>query len=486
MQSSPNGIAILDFNLLFHRMLRLKKYIKTTIQPKYRKLLFAFGLYMYFYLEAEILFTDRIGELFGKSIGTTFYGIFCLAAAVGFFSFAFLRHLFSKTGRLLLIILSSAGVICTVATVYTGTVITAAFTLFVMLIAGITGASLLYAMAVNIKEKSVLGLFIALPYAAAFLVQYIVGYISPLFSKIEPLFLHFSIASAFFAAVILSPKAAITAPMRKKDIKPDTCAETKRYLIGAMAAGLIIFCLYGMMDGIIMTLHNGQKLNVYGWVRLLCIPGLFFTGWLADLRGGRYFPFASAAGMVAAVAAVFLFNTAETYNAALGSVYFFYSFMTMYSLFIFVHMADSTSAPAFWAGAGRGLKYMAGGVFALAGSLIFAHVSLLMLALIYTALLIVLFIILFFQGKLTPVDITVQVSGRQFKVPLDDMIKEHGITNREQEVLRALLSGKSTSAIAEEMVISTKTVQKYISSMISKTNAKSRAELLSIFTGQKS
>ena len=108
-----------------------------------------------------------------------------------------------------------------------------------------------------------MGLFIALPYAAAFLIQYILGYISPLFSGNEPLFWHITIA------------------------------------------------------------------------------------------------------------AVFLFNTAETFNAALGSVCFFCSFMTMYSLVVFIRVADSTSLPAFWAAAGRGLKYLAGGIFALAGSHMF-------------------------------------------------------------------------------------------------------------------
>ena len=462
----------------------MKNYLQNVLQPKYRRLLFAFGLYMYFYLEAEILFTNRIGERFGESNGTMFYGLFCLAAAVGFFSFAFLRRLTPRAEKFFLLILSGAGIIFTTATVYTGAMATAALTLLTMLIAGIAGASLLYAMAINVKEKSVLGLFIALPYAAAFLVQYMIGYISPLFGGNEVLFLHGSIAAALCAATVFSSKA-VTIPMQKHEITIDKSTETRRYLIGVMIAGLIIFSLYGMMDGIIMTLHVGQELNVYVWVRLLCIPGLLFTGWIFDLRGGRYFPFASAIGMAAAVAAVFLFNTADTFNAALGSIYFFCSFMTMYSLAVFVHVADKTNAPAFWAGAGRGLKYLAGGIFALAGSLIFSHISLLLLALIYIALLIALFIILFFQGKLTPVEAKDKTTESPSDIPLEESMKSYGFTGREIDVLRLLLAGKSTFEIAEAMFITEKTVQKYISSMMSKTDSKSRSSLITIFTGNK-
>jgi DNA-binding CsgD family transcriptional regulator len=213
----------------------------------------------------------------------------------------------------------------------------------------------------------------------------------------------------------------------------------------------------------------------------MCVPGILFTGVIADLKDGRYFPFASAVGMIAAVTAVLLFNTPENFNAAMGCVYFFCSFMTMYSLAVFVRLADATQTPAFWAVAGRGIKYLAGGIFTLVGSAIFKYMDLLSHALIYVALLVALFIVFFSQGKLSP--------NEPLPIPaipmLEDLIARYGLTNREKEVLRALIAGKSTSAIAEELFITSKTVQKYISSMISKANAESRAELLSIFTGQK-
>ena len=452
------------------------QYIKTTIQSQHRRLLFAFGLYIYFYLEAEILFTIRIGEKLSESIGTVFYGLFCLAAAIGFFSFAFIRRLVPGADKPVLLSLVGGGVVSTLLAAYTGARLTAVFTLLSMLLAGIVGASLLYTMAITIKEKSVLGLFIALPYAAAFLLQYILGYIAPLFGGNELLFWHITIAASLCAVPFLVPKI-IETPVQKQKAQHSAVPENKRYLVGVLIAGFIIFCLYGMMDGIIMTLHAGQELNVYGWSRLLAIPGIIFTGWVADFRGGKYFPFASAVGMTAAIAAVFLFNTAETFNAALASVYFFCSFMTMYSLVVFIRAAENTGLPAFWAAAGRGLKYLAGGIFALVGSLIFSNVSLLLLALLYLGLMISLYIILYFQGKLTPIE----NAPPQPSISFEQLIDEYGFTPRETEVLELLLAGQDTSEIAKTMVVTEKTVQNYVHSLLSKTHTNSRLKMIAMF-----
>ena len=441
----------------------------------------AFGLYTYFFLEAELLFTARIGERFSENAATVFYGLFCFAVAAGFFVFPLLCRVCRDKRPL---VISASGSACAVCALAAGVVQggpLAALTLLAMLSAGIVGASLLSAMASDIKDKSALGLVLAVPYAAAFVLQFILKPVTPLLGRHGMLFLHAAIAAAVGLSVILSSKTA-GRKAREPEWAPEKTAETKRYLIGAVAAGLIIFCLYGMMDGIVMTLHSGQMLNPYGWVRLLCVPGILFAGWVFDLRGGRYFPFACVVAMVAAVIAVFLFDTAETYIAALGSIYFFCSFMTMYSLAVFVCVPDSLRAPAFWAAAGRGLKYLAGGMFALAGSLIFTNISILFLALIYLALLIALFVVFFFQGKLTPAEIA--DAGPPPDASFEEMTQGYGFTRREAEVLKLLLAGQDTSDIAQTMVVTEKTVQNYVSALLSKTGAKSRLKLIAIFNRQ--
>ena len=459
----------------------MKNYLKTALQPKYRRLLFVFGLFIYFYLEAELLFTNRIAQSMGESVGTIFYGIFCLAAAVGFFSFAFLHRLTpAKSMHRIILALGVVGAASTIAANFAVNFLLAAFTLLAMLTAGVVGAYLLYNMAVSVKEKSMTGLVVALPYVCAFVVQYILGFVTPLFGGNEPLFKHIILAAALCAAFVLAPKHT-KVPTQKQESDAKTETEAKRYLLGALAACFIISCLYGLVDGLIMTLHAGQELNVYGWVRLLCVPGLLFAGWTMDFKKGRYFPFCSLAAFLALVIALFLFNTAETFSAALGSVYFLASYMTMYSLGIFIHAAGKVDNPSFWASAGRGVKYLTGGIFALLGRFVFSYFSLFVFALLYLIMLIALFVVFFFQGKLYPQDTSVTAS----ELPLEKLAAGYGFTEREIEVLKLLLDGQTTATIAEKMSIAAHSVQNHISSMMSKSYSDSRAVLITKFTGCK-
>ncbi len=67
---------------------------------------------------------------------------------------------------------------------------------------------------------------------------------------------------------------------------------------------------------------------------------------------------------------------------------------------------------------------------------------------------------------------------------LEERIERYGLTNREEEVLRYLLEGKSTSEIAEVMSITARTVQNYINTLMAKTGTNSRIKTLALFARQ--
>jgi DNA-binding NarL/FixJ family response regulator len=52
-----------------------------------------------------------------------------------------------------------------------------------------------------------------------------------------------------------------------------------------------------------------------------------------------------------------------------------------------------------------------------------------------------------------------------------------GLTHREVEVLRLVASGKSSAEIAEELVLSRRTVERHISNIYSKTDSHNRSEV---------
>jgi len=461
-------------------------YFKAATQAKYYRLLCSFCLFIYFYLEAELLFTDRISDKMDVETGTMFYGLFCLAAAAGFFSFFFLRRLSTKsTEQFVIIVLGIAGTVFTLGVHFAGHTALPVLTLLTMYIAGVIGASLLYLMAVKVREKNVIGLFIALPYVLAFILQYALGYITPFFNDVEETIQYVLLAASICGAFILSLEHSELehneTMIEKSEIAAVKKTEAKKYLHGALLACFLISCLFGLVDGIVMTLHTGQQLDVYGWVRLLCVPGLLFAGWLMDFKEGRFFPFSTLAAFVLLIIALFLFHTEETFNAALGSVYFLGSFMTMYSLGIFVRIAEQSGAATFWASAGRGMKYLMGGVFSLLGSFVFSNFSLILLTSIYLVLLVALFFVFFFQGKLSHNGEETRALNDLQDKSLEEMASGYGFTGREVEVLRHLMLGLQNSEIAEKMNIKENTVYKYVSDMIIRSETKSRSGLIAKF-----
>jgi DNA-binding CsgD family transcriptional regulator len=57
-------------------------------------------------------------------------------------------------------------------------------------------------------------------------------------------------------------------------------------------------------------------------------------------------------------------------------------------------------------------------------------------------------------------------------------VSAYRLTDREQDVIRLVLRGASTAQIADELVVSTHTVQQHLKSIFDKTGVRSRRELV--------
>ena len=67
---------------------------------------------------------------------------------------------------------------------------------------------------------------------------------------------------------------------------------------------------------------------------------------------------------------------------------------------------------------------------------------------------------------------------RRAAVPVPPNLAKHGVTAREAEVLRLIGQGLPNAEIAQRLYVSIRTVEAHTSSLLSKLNARSRAELI--------
>ncbi|MDR1236613.1 MAG: helix-turn-helix transcriptional regulator [Propionibacteriaceae bacterium] len=421
--------------------------------------LVGFGAFTYFFLTAELLFNECATAVIGSAASVTLYGIGGFATAAGYLLWPLTHHHSTAAHRRRILLAGAvAGAVCCVSLPFlTGTVPLQTGYFCGMLLAGLVGGACLNGIAEQVPLKR-MGLSTAIPYAAAFALQAIVTALATLIP--DPMAAtvtqHVVIALALATAGWLTP---VTEAARPK-LVPKVTKKATNYLFAALVACLIVCCLYSLIDGIVMGLHANQQLEVQGWVRLIAIPGAIFAGWMADISGGRLFPFATLAAMVALVVSMYLFTSAETFSAALGCVYFFASFMTMYSIVTFTAKARFTRHPALWAVAGRAVKYAVGGVFSIISSALFASLGVRWLTISYVALVIVLLVV-FFAADLLAAD-----PGENQAGPAPD-----ALSNREQEVLALLKSGLSTAEIAAQLFITKETVRVHIRNITQKTGA---------------
>lgn len=72
----------------------------------------------------------------------------------------------------------------------------------------------------------------------------------------------------------------------------------------------------------------------------------------------------------------------------------------------------------------------------------------------------------------------VYVEQFRYRDDLRKIVKKYRITRRETQILRLLIAGKTTSELSDYLAIAVSTVVQHIKTMMSKTNSRTRTELL--------
>lgn len=232
--------------------------------------------------------------------------------------------------------------------------------------------------------------------------------------------------------------------------------------------------------------------NVYTWPRLLMIPAVLLSGWLGDVKGGRYLPLGTLC-----VSALAILNTSllgrETYLLNMCLFYVSLSAVIMFYHLVFLRLSSRAAHPALWACMGRVLD-SACVLFTFLIRL--SEQSQATVLLIEIAALTAAIVLMAVGGAFnlsptgTPEETapaaTTEPAEPAFPAqdPFDALREQYGLTPGELRVFRELvLTEDKQAAIGDRLSIKVRTVQANVTSIYRKTGVSTRAGLVQLFRG---
>lgn len=436
-----------------------------------------FSLCFLAFMLAEAAVNSRAAAILGPERVTLVYAAGLVCTALGFLSFPLLRQLVrGEWGRKCVVIL--VGALCVVSAILflaarrAETFLPSAA--LCLLTCGHQGGCVYYNHAMAFQGSSCMGRATGMGMALAVLLQFLVQSAISL----DAIFLASVVVSILLVAIMVSRAPCDWVLADPLPYSAGNGEQRGAALILLVSVALMSL-VSGLIDGVITSFGSVGAFDAYQWVRLFYALGLAAAGWVADLRGRRLLPLATACFILLSSVSTALLSTPAGYFAGVALMYVYSGFYVIFLTVPFCDFAPRTSRPELWAGLGRVVRSLAVAavvppvpwLYDAWGSTVLTVTS----CLLSVAVLLVLLPWIIRGGR--------EEQTLSPEQALERYCQSCNLTPRESEVLQKLLESEdSLQAISSDLAISLRMVQRYVTSIYEKTGAKSRMGLHQRYT----
>ena len=310
------------------------------------------------------------------------------------------------------------------------------------------------------------------------------------------------IHTASFEAGILSAFILILAVTliraEKNSIVPAFSKEKTNECIGEngkssikIAVVLILFvalltCIFSTLDNAVTLYHASGAVNIGQWPRILLALSGLFAGFLFDIAGRKYMSMIMYCVMILSTTCLVVLEFSGPFTAGLIIFYLSAGFFAVFFTASFMEIARYTKMPELWAGLGRAVNNLVA-VAITGGSLALLHsgnniaittIELLLFVLASVVAFIYTNMRRSFFEKLDAKDRD-KLSDCE---KLQKLSEQFSLTPREAEVFGLLVNTEDgLQTIADNLYVSRRTLERYVSALYEKTGAKSRIGLVSLY-----
>ena len=452
------------------------------------------GLFTFLFLSAEYLYVDVLSHMASEDKTVLAQNYALGVSAAGFMLYPlFHRFCNNRLKAVCSVILSLASVSC-IALISMGTAYTATFIagLVLFLFLGLYGNAVFYVSMRMMKTHRYLARTVGISYALGILLQFANN------NLVRSEIVGAVILMAFFLLFVWmllknsriyckEDEQEADTPLDVKS-RADTGENAKGSRAGILMIMLVVLmtCIFSTLDNAVTLVHASGTADIGQWPRILLALSGLAAGFVFDIKNRKYMGLVMYCVMVLSTMCIVVLKFGGSFLVGLVVFYLSAGFFAVFFTADFMELSRYMKIPELWAGMGRVLNNITAAVIAnpvLALLSYDSSIAVIVLVLFLFVAVSTVAVVYTFQKKAFAeqliTDATNTVSEKE---KLQKFTELFSFTEREAEVFGCLVNTEdSVQAIAENLYVSRRTLERYISAIYEKTGVKSRVGLLNLY-----
>jgi len=443
----------------------------------------------FLFLGTEYLFDDIMAFFVSPSSVVNFQNIILGASVIGYLLYGLLDNKMIHIGhyrflKLMLASLLSAFII--LISLHLSELFVLATGILAFIILGLIGSEVCYRASHSISDLTILSRIVGISYAIGIAIQFLNNNLVKN-NIIQGIIL--SIFALLLSVVCLRPITSEDSIIKGK-VRSADFANKKTALLVLLV--VLMTCIFSTLDNAVTLVHTSGDFNIGQWPRLLLAVSGLGAGFLFDINGRKYINFIMYGVTLVSSICVILLTSGVSFIVGLLFFYFSAGFFVVYFMTVFMEHSFNTNMPKLWAGIGRGINNATAIVISSLSVFLIGKSGIVILIIdliLFATISLIMFLLYdisrkkqidrFLEEYTGTVDVLHDVGAKGDEERFAEFSVKYGLTEREEEVLRELLSSEdNVQEIASALYISRAVLYRHISSINEKTNTKSRIGII--------
>lgn len=455
--------------------------MKAEEKINYIKVIMLMAIFTFIFLGIEYLFVDMISLLVSENTVVLSQNYVLGTSCLGFVLYPVYNRYFKGLSRRVCIGISAIIIVALITIIYLHPtyLITLITGLILFLFLGGLGGVTSYKAICILPDQKYLARCVGISYMIGIILQFINN-------NFVSLPLLESIVLDIFMGILMF--ILTTIPNTLNHHLDVSKVKKERQICGGLLILLVFMmsCVFSTLDNAVTFLHATGEVNIEEFPRVLLALSGLLGGIIFDFKDRRFMSMIMYCVMLLSTICIVVLKYSESLLIGLLIFYMISGFFVVFFTASFMEIASYMKFPDLWAGLGRAVNNLAAVILSRSSLVLINSQGNLMVVVLVICLFVIVTIIASTYSLQRKVLIEKLGESKIVLLSKEEKLlkikEQYTFTPREIEVFEYLTSTEdSVQDIANNMYISKRTLERYISSIYKKTGVKSRIGLLNIY-----